>query len=162
MYEQPHMPGTTAIAVTARYWWMTFIFGLFKPFLAIDGHPVPATWGRTVVPVPPGQHNVHAHVPYFLPSRIGNADTIVTVQPGQVVELEYAAPAIGWLDGTIGAAPQQHNGKTASIILLVVPLVLLILCVCGGVGLSLLDDSGDSVSLPAIVHTALAALARTT
>ena len=159
MYEQPQQPGygapgTTAIAVTTKYWWMTFIFGLITPYVAIDGHQVRVSgWGRTEVPVPPGQHNVHVHVPYFLPSRIGNAETVVTVHPGQTLELEYAAPAIGWLDGTIGAGPQQHNGKTASIILLVVPLVLLLLCVCGGIGLSALD-SGSSTSLPPIVGPA--------
>jgi hypothetical protein len=160
VYEQPQMPGygapgTTAVAVTARYWWMSFLLGLFKPFLAINGHPVQAAWGRTVVPMPPGQHHVHMHIPYLLPSRIGNADTVVTVHPGQVVELEYRAPAIAWLDGAIGAPPQNHNGKTAAIVLVALPLVVLLLCLCGGIGISLFSDSSsdDDVTLPAPVRT---------
>ncbi|GLY97423.1 hypothetical protein [Actinoplanes sp. NBRC 103695] len=153
MYEQQQPTG--AIAVTARYWWMSFLLGLFKPLLAINGHPVQAAWGRTVVPMPPGQHHVHMHIPYLLPSRIGNADTVVTVHPGQVVELEYRAPAIAWLDGAIGAPPQNHNGKTAAIVLVALPLVVLILCLCGGIAISLFSDgnSDDEVTLPAPVRT---------
>jgi hypothetical protein len=160
VYEQPQtpwnpapppgygQPPATAIAVTARYSWLTFVFGLFKPFLAINGQPVTVGWGRTVVPVPPGQYHVHVHVPYLLPPRIGTAETVVAVHPGQVVELEYRAPAIGWLGGAIGPAPQKHRGMPAAIALLVVPLVLL-LCVCGGLGITALVSSDDDpVALP--------------
>ena len=155
MYEQPQPPWT-AIAVTTRYSWLTFVFALFKPYLAINGHPVRAGWGRTVVPVPPGQHHVHVHVPYLLPPRVGTAETVVPVHPGQVVEVEYRAPAIGWLDGSIGPAPQKHRGMPAAIALVVVPLVLL-LCVCGGIGVTALvrdDRGGDPVALPTAVDPA--------
>lgn len=168
MYEQPQTPwnpvpppgygqaGTAAVAVTTRYSWLTFGFALFKPFLAINGQPVPAAWGRTVVPVPPGQYHVHVHVPYFLPSRVGTAETVVVVHPGQVAELEYRAPAIGWLGGAIGPAPQKHRGLPAAIALLVVPLVLL-LCVCGGLGLTALvgnDRADEPVALPTVTEPA--------
>ncbi|MEU8233917.1 hypothetical protein AB0C12_30390 [Actinoplanes sp. NPDC048967] len=149
----PGLQGSTAIAVTARYSWLTFMLGLFKPYLAINGQPVPARWGRTVVPVPPGQHHVHLHVPYLLPSRIGTADTVVPVHPGQVVEVEYRAPAIALLDGAIGPAPQKYRGLPAAIALVVVPLVLL-LCVCGGIGVAALLDNADadtSVARPTAV-----------
>jgi hypothetical protein len=117
---------------------------------------VPVGWGRTVVPVPPGQHHVHVHVPYLLPSRIGTAETVVGVHPGQVLELEYRAPAIAFLDGAIGPAPQKHRGLPAAIALVVVPLVLL-LCVCGGLGLAaLVSDAGndDPVARPTAVEPA--------
>jgi hypothetical protein len=141
-------PQQQAIAITAKYWWMSFIFGLFKPYLTIDGHPVQAAWGRTVVPVPPGTHHVHMHIPYLLPSRIGNADLMVPVHPGQAVEIEYRAPAIGWLDGSMGPAPQQHRGMPAAIVLVALPLVLL-LCLCGAFGIAALnDDSSDSLPPP--------------
>jgi len=165
VYEQPQPrwsptpppgyvpPGATAIAVTTRYSWLTFVFALFKPYLAINGQPVPAVWGRTVVPVPPGQYHVHAHVPYLLPPRVGTADTVVVVHPGQVVELEYRAPAIGWLGGALGPAPQQHRGLPAAIALLVVPLVLLF-CVCGVLGISAV--AGYNSEEPAALPTAVA------
>lgn len=148
MYEQQQQP-PTAIALTMKYWWLTFVFAMIKPFVTVNGHPVHAGWGRTVIPVPPGQHHVHVHVPYVLPSQIGKADTMVPVHPGQVVEVEYRAPAIGWLDGSIGPAPQKFRGVAASLALIAVPLVLL-LCVCGGLAVTTLMDSGtdDTVTLP--------------
>jgi hypothetical protein len=151
VYQQPPTPwdstpspppaygqlGTAAVAVTTRYTWMTFVLALFKPYLAIDGRQVPAYWGRNVVPVAPGQHHVHVHVPYLLPRRVGTAETVVSVYPGQVAELEYRAPAIALLDGAIGPAPQKYRGMPAAIALMIVPLVLL-LCACGGLGVAAL------------------------
>lgn len=159
MYDQPQphwQPGTSAIAVTTRYSWLTFMLALFKPYLAVNGHQVPAGWGRTVVPVPPGQHHVHVHVPYLLPPRIGTAETVVPVHPGQVVEVDYRAPAIAFLDGAIGPPPQKHRGMPAAIALVVVPLVLL-LCVCGGFGITALvggATSDDPVARPTVVRPA--------
>ncbi|MGA5298981.1 hypothetical protein ACPCHT_03590 [Nucisporomicrobium flavum] len=158
MYDQQQtpyqQPGTTAIAVTAKYWWATFMFALFKPYLAINGRPVPAGWGRTVVPVPPGQYQVHVHVPYLIPPRVGTAETVVAVHPGQVVELEYRAPAIGFVDGAIGPAPQKHRAMPAAIALMVVPLVLL-LCVCGGFGIAAVVGGSDGPDRPIARPTAV-------
>jgi hypothetical protein len=120
----------SAVAVTARYSWLAFVLALFRPQLTVDGQPVPAVWGRTVVPVPPGQHHVQVHVPYLLPPRVGPAETVVPVYPGQVVEVEYRAPVIAWIGGAIGPAPQPTPGLAAGIALLVVPLVAL-LCLGG-------------------------------
>jgi len=161
VYDQqqppPWQPGATAIAVTTRYLWMTFLLAFFKPYLAVNGQRVPAGWGRTVVPVPPGQHHVHVHVPYLLPPRIGTAETVVPVHPGQVVEVEYRAPAIAFLDGTIGPPPQKHRGMPAAIALVVVPLVLLF-CVCGAfgvIGLVGSAASNDPVARPTAVPAPL-------
>lgn len=143
-------PQQQAIAITTRYHWLTFVLALFKPQLAVNGHQVLSTWGRTVVPVPPGQHHVHAHVPYLIPSRIGNADTMVTVHPGQVVELEYRAPIIGWLDGSLGPAPQRWRGMAAGVAVSVIPLVVL-LCVCAGIGTALIaQDDDEPIARPAL------------
>ncbi|SDT15522.1 hypothetical protein [Actinoplanes derwentensis] len=131
--QQPADPNAGAIAVTTRYHWMTFIIGLFQPFVAINGHRVQAGWGRTVIPMPAGQHHVHVHVPYLLPPRIGPADSMVPVYPGQVVEVEYRVPVIAWLGGTIGPPPQRHRGMVAGVALMTVPIALL-LCVLGLLG----------------------------
>jgi len=158
VYDAPQpqwQPGTSAIAVTTRYHWLTFILALFKPYLTVNGHRVPAGWGRTVVPVPPGQHHVHVHVPYLLPPRIGTAETVVPVHPGQVVEVEYRAPAIAFLDGSIGPPPQKHRGMPAAVALAVVPLVVL-LCVCGVLGVTALVGGAandDPVARPLPVPT---------
>jgi hypothetical protein len=145
----PGYPAPAAVAVTTRYAPLAFMLGLFKPVVAIDGRPVQSAWGRTVVPVPPGQHHVHAHVPYLLPPRVGPADTVVTVHPGQVVEVEYRAPMIAFIGGSIGPAPQKYRGMPAVIALLAVSLVLM-LCVCGGLGLAFLSgaDTDEPVARP--------------
>jgi hypothetical protein len=127
----PPPNGGGAVAVTLKFNPLAFLLGLFKPRVELNGHQVQAAWGRTVVPVPPGQYHLHVHVPYLLPPRIGVADLPVTVQPGQTVELEYRAPMIAFLGGALGAPPQKYPGMVASIILLAVSLVLL-LCICGG------------------------------
>lgn len=157
MYNQqypPADPNNGAIAVTTRYHWLSFLIGLFQPYLAINGHRVKAGWGRTVIPMPPGQHHVHAHVPYLIPPRIGPAETMVPVQAGQVVEVEYRAPLIAWLGGTIGPPPQQFRGLVAGVALATVPLVVL-LCVAGLLGVvSLADADADTdretTSLPSL------------
>jgi hypothetical protein len=141
-------PGQGAIALTLKYSPLSFLLGLFKPFVAVNGHQVPLGWGRSVVPVPPGQHHVHVHVPYLLPSRIGSADLPVAVYPGQVVELEYRAPMIAFLGGSLGAPPQKYRGMGATIALLVVTLLIL-LCVCGGVIIAATSGAdSDPVGLP--------------
>jgi len=106
---------------------MAFMLSFFKPNITVDGYQVAGSWGRTVIPVAPGQHQVHVHVPYFLPSRLGPADTVVAVNPGQGVELEYKAPLIAFTGGSIGAPPQKYKGMALMIVLMSVALVL-ILC----------------------------------
>ena len=84
---QQGQPGS-AIALTARFLPLAFFFSFVKPVIEINGYRVPAVWGRNMVPVPPGRHQVHVHTPYFLPSQVGPADVTVDVAPGQLVELE--------------------------------------------------------------------------
>jgi hypothetical protein len=126
VYEQQ-----PAIAVTLRYHPLAFLLGLFKPQLQLNGYDVGRAWGRVVVPVPPGRHHVHVHVPYLIPPRIGVADLPVVVHPGQVLELEYRAPMIAFMKGALGTPPQKYPGMVASILLMVFA-VLVVLCLCGG------------------------------
>ncbi|MFI5932274.1 hypothetical protein [Actinoplanes sp. NPDC051494] len=139
----PGQEGGGAIALTLKYHWLAFMLGLFKPEVTLNGHPVANAWGRTVIPVPPGQHHLHVHVPYLLPPRIGSADLPVPVQPGQTVELEYRAPMVAFMGGALGAPPQKYPGMIVTIILSVVAL-LLILCVCGGTVLAALSSGSTS------------------
>lgn len=155
MYEQqsgypPQGNGGGAIALTLKYHPLAFLMGLFKPRVEINGHQVQGAWNRTVLPVQPGQYHVHVHVPYLIPTRIGNADLGVTVHPGQTVELEYRAPMIAFMAGAMGAPPQKYPGMAASMVLLVVSLVVL-LCVCGGCVVGALNDgTSDPYGLPAL------------
>ncbi len=102
----------------------------FKPKIAVDGQEMPvAGWGRTVLPARPGQHQVHVHVPYFLPSRMGPADATADVRPGQVAELEYKAPMWAFSAGSLGVGPQKYNGVGITIALVAIPFVLVFLVI---------------------------------
>ncbi|RZU54481.1 hypothetical protein EV385_6432 [Krasilnikovia cinnamomea] len=139
-----------AIAVTLKYHPIGFLLGLFKPPVHLNGHEVATGWGRHVIPVQPGQHHLHIHVPYLLPSRIGNADLAVPVQPGQTVELEYRAPMVAFMNGALGAPPQKYPGMAVTIVLLVIALIIL-LCVCGGFIAAATSGSGSSsMGLPTL------------
>jgi hypothetical protein len=120
-YGQP----AEGIAVTTQYFPLGFTMALFKPKIVVDGYEAPvAGWGRTVVPMRPGQHHVHVHVPYWLPPQIGPADTSVDVHPGRLVELEYKAPVWGFSKGSLGVPPQSYNGVGITIGVMAVSLFL--------------------------------------
>jgi hypothetical protein len=129
------------IALTLKWFPLTFIFALTKPVVTIDGHPVQVPWSkRTVIPVAPGQHHLHVHVPYFLPSRVGPADLPVMVGGGRPVELEYRAPAWAFSPGSLGPPPQRYNGMIWQLI----PLAIIALVVVGCCGAAILSTLADS------------------
>lgn len=120
-YPQPR----EGIVVDTQYMPLSWMFALVKPKIIVNGMQMPtAGWGRTAVPAPPGQYHVHVHVPYFLPSRVGPADYVAVVQPGQWVELEYKAPIWTFSPGSLGPPPQRYNGRTAMVVVSVVAVVL--------------------------------------
>jgi hypothetical protein len=130
-YAQPGQQpgGGTGIALTTKFFPLSFLLLFFKPKVIINGMEIPGSWGRSMIPLPPGQHHLHIHVPYFLPSRIGPADVQVPVHPGQTVEVEYRAPVWAFSAGSMGAPPQKYNGMPILYALLAVSVVL-ILCSC--------------------------------
>ncbi|GGN42010.1 hypothetical protein FHR83_003089 [Actinoplanes campanulatus] len=123
--------GGASIAVTLRYAPLAFLLRLYPPVLEIDGQAVPAGWGRFVQSVGFGEHHVHVHVPYLIPSRIGAADVTVLALPGRTVELEYRAPLLSFLRGALGAPPQRYPGARAAWALLTVAVTLGV-CACIG------------------------------
>ncbi|BCY07510.1 hypothetical protein [Actinoplanes sp. L3-i22] len=124
--------GGATIAVTMRYAPLAFVLGLFTPVLEIDGKDVPAGWSRVTTPVAFGEHHVHVHIPYLLPSRIGAAETTVVALPGRTAELEYRAPMLAFLRGALGPPPQKYPGLVLAVVLFVVAVVL---AVCGCLGI---------------------------
>ena len=81
------------------------------------------------MPARPGQHHVHVHVPYFLPSKLGQADSTADVRPGQVTELEYKAPLWSFSAGSLGVGPQKYNGVGITLAVVAIPFVLLLLVI---------------------------------
>jgi hypothetical protein len=114
--------------VNTQFFPLAWVLFFVKPKIALDGQEIPVSaWGRTHLPARPGQHHVHVHVPYFLPPKLGPAETAVDVRPGQVAELEYKAPLWAFSAGSLGVGPQKYNGVGITIAIVAIPFVLLFL-----------------------------------
>jgi hypothetical protein len=131
-YAQPAQyaqPGE-GIAVDTQFFPLAFLLFFFKPKIAVDGQETTvAAWGRTVLPARPGHHQVHVHVPYFLPSKLGAADTTAEVRPGQVTELEYKAPLFAFSPGSLGVGPQKYNGVGITVAIAAIPFAIIFLVI---------------------------------
>lgn len=129
-HQQGAPGGAQGLSLNTVFFPLAWIFFLIKPKIEIDGHQYPnAVWGGNNIPLPPGQHHVHVHAPYLIPTRVGPVDTTINVVPNQVVQLEYKLPVFIFSKGAIGPAPQPYNGVGAAIALFVVPFVLLLILI---------------------------------
>ena len=116
------------IALTTKFFPMAWLFFFIKPTILVNGQQLPnGQWGRNEIPLAAGQYNLHVHVPYFLPPKVGEADLNVTLHPGQPVELEYRAPLWAFSRGSLGMPPQSYNGLGAMIALTAIIIVLVFL-----------------------------------
>ncbi|KXO89427.1 hypothetical protein AXK60_17200 [Tsukamurella pseudospumae] len=106
---------------------MSWIFAFCKPAIAVDGHESRGVWGPNPIPVAPGRHHVHVHVPYIFPSRTGPADLVVDVAPGRTTELQYKAPLWTFSAGSLGEGEQKYNGVGILVAVMAVPIALLVL-----------------------------------
>jgi hypothetical protein len=107
-YGQPH----EGIAVTTRYFALSWLFAAVKPKILVNGYEMPVWgWGRTVLPLTAGQYLVHVYVPYFFPRRVGPADYTVAVNPWQIVELKY----------------QRYNGVGVTVAIMAAAVLLMII-----------------------------------
>lgn len=129
--------GAAAIALTLKWFPLAWIFGLLKPKVVIDGVEQRLPWGRHVIPVQPGQHHLHVHVPYFLPKQFGKADLPLVLGPGQMAEVEYRTPLYVFQRGALGPAPQKYPGMVAFWIFLGLAVLL-----CGCQVLSAIVQAG--------------------
>ena len=135
----PHHPGHRpnpygqsgdGIVVNTQFFPLAWLLFFVKPKIALDGQEVPVSgWGRTHLPARPGQHQVHVHVPYFLPPKLGPADATAEVRQGQVTELEYKAPMWTFSAGSLGVGPQKYNGVGITLAIVAIPFVLLFLVI---------------------------------
>jgi hypothetical protein len=132
------------IALTLKFFPLAFMLMFFKPVVTVNGQPYQVPWNRrTVIPLPPGQYHVHVHTPYLIPTQVGKADVPVNVGGGHPIELEYRAPLWAFSPGSLGSPPQKYNGVLATVLIMVIPLAILLICCCGGV-LSGMFSSGTS------------------
>jgi hypothetical protein len=76
------------------------------PRLVINGRELTVSWGRTVVPVPPGHHRVQAYLPHLLIPRSNYAACATLVAPGWITELQYRCSM--WTFGGPGSVRRTH------------------------------------------------------
>jgi hypothetical protein len=105
-------------------------YGTHVPNLSIGGHPpIPLSRGSNAVDLPAGQHHLTIGMGLWRhrPFDYGTVATLVSVVPGQITTVYYAAPAVIWASGVVGATPQAPRGRiqrAALIALVVLPVVL--------------------------------------
>ena len=130
----PYAEPAEGIAITTQYSAaFTPFFGAVKPKIVLNDEVIPVWgWGRTVLPLAPGQYQLHVHTPYFFPKRAGRADHTVAVPPGQLVELEYRAPMFSFSRGSLGPPPQRYKGIGAIIAMMTILLLFVVLAVLLG------------------------------
>lgn len=127
---QPGPPpqGMGRVVLETSYMPLAFMLALFKPVITIDGRPGPlGVWGRSVIDLPPGQHQIQIHVNYVW--QFGQAVAVVPVGPGQQIGAFYRAPAVAFGNGAIGPMPQQTPNLPLAIVLMVVPVLIVLLLV---------------------------------
>jgi hypothetical protein len=90
----------TGIAVTTKFLPVQFFFYLCKPKIVIDhGEPTLGGWGKTFIPLEPGEHTVSCYFRYLYLPRAMESSTSINVGPGQVVEMLWKARWLIFLPG---------------------------------------------------------------
>ena len=89
------------LEVTATHSPLSFIYGLFKPNIEIDGHLERRPWGTHSFQVPAGEHTVEVSYPWMFNDRCGRNAVQVTVRSGETVRIRYVAGLIRFVPGKI-------------------------------------------------------------
>jgi len=90
------------------------------PTLLINNQVVRSSYGPNDYVLPAGQYHVSAYAQWM--RRYGDAALDLVLQPGQAVEVFYAAPYNQFTSGSMGFAKQQRKG----LALLLVPLAIML------------------------------------
>ncbi|MEU7763835.1 hypothetical protein AB0B25_01725 [Nocardia sp. NPDC049190] len=113
-YGQPADP--PGITIDASYSGWTFLLGLTKPKILVNGQRVPNTrWGANHIPVGPGQYHVRVTTPWLF--DMGPAAVTVPMAEGQATRFYYKAPVALFLNGAIGPVPQKAPGMVVLYII---------------------------------------------
>lgn len=119
-----------ALSITFGFPTGGFLYRATGPRLRIDGREVQVPgWGRHEVPVAAGRHRVEVWVPYVMPRKAGRAHTEVAVRGGERVALEYMAPSVTFMRGSLGEPGQQKSAGWSGVMVLNLIGVLVFLVV---------------------------------
>ncbi len=84
---------------------------MMTPTVRINGALVQAGYGENLLPVWAGTNTIASQGEWMW--SYGKAALTVDIAPGQVVDVWYAAPALTFIDGSMGFSRQKHRGRTA-------------------------------------------------
>ena len=88
----PDLIAPSGISVTTKFHPLTFLLYLCRPRLVLDnGEPMVRPWGKSFIPAEPGEHSLTCYFRYLYLARAMESSTIVSVAPGQDVELQWKA-----------------------------------------------------------------------
>ncbi|GAB2666560.1 hypothetical protein GCM10027271_27440 [Saccharopolyspora gloriosae] len=122
----PPPAGMGRVVLDSSYTPLAFMLALFKPGVTINGQPgPPAVWGRTVIDLPPGQHQIEVHVNYLW--KFGSATAVIPVNAGQQIEAYYKPPMVAFGAGAIGPVPQSTPNVRLVVGLMIAWFVLCLL-----------------------------------
>src|SRR5262245_22195867 len=91
----------TGVEVKMEFFPLAFIYGLCPVFVVINGQTMPSIWGAQFFPLPPGRYNVGCYARYFLAPHCGWNPVDIEIGVGQVVRVNWTAPGIVFLKGTV-------------------------------------------------------------
>ena len=81
---------------------------MLPPKAVINGTPVPVAYGSNDIPVYPGPIHIDMSCQWL--RTYGQAAIDVNVEPGQLLQVFYAAPFHQFARGNIGLTKQKHKG----------------------------------------------------
>jgi hypothetical protein len=99
-FQAAHSP-MGVLDLNLNFLFLQWILLLVTPHLTINGYPQRRKWGRHFIELPPGTHHVRVSFPYLFTDHCGPADAMVPIYPGMATRLDYEAPLIVFMGGTL-------------------------------------------------------------
>ncbi len=91
-----------AIEIVARFSPTSFLLHVFRPTIRVDGKTYKASWGKTeYAHVSPGLHIVEVSFSHPLQRKAGRKQIYLTVSRGQIRRLQYQAPQLSFMQGSL-------------------------------------------------------------
>jgi len=103
--------GDTGVELRLQFFPLLFFLSFVKPVVKIDGKPHALSWGEHFLPLAPGGHRIEAYFPYLFLRRCGAASVDVVLAEGSVAQVEYSAPLLLLLAGSIRLLNAQPDDE---------------------------------------------------
>jgi hypothetical protein len=100
-----HTPqaGWGALDIRLDYFALQWIKSFFTPTVEIDAYPIAKPWGRHLITLAPGTHQLRVWYPYMFFSQSGMAVAFqgLPIYPGMATMVVYDAPFFSFSSGSL-------------------------------------------------------------